>query len=330
MPERRLLTIVIPAYNEEANLPILWTRLLHALEECPDLDYEFLFVDNASQDDTGAVIRRLAAEDPRVRWLRFSRNMGLETSLAAGVEYARGDAMVFLLSDLQDPPELVPELVARWREGHDVVYGLLTRRGDGNFFKTLGARVAYWLIYRLSDVHIPPNATDYRLISRPVIEALRRCGERNRYMRGLVHWVGFRQVAVPYQRHDRAHGASSANLIFCIQFAFHALFAFSTTPLQLASLVGLAATLLSLLAAVVYVALLFLSSWGWVSLVPPPAGWTTQVVLLLFFSGVQCLFLGILGAYIAHVYREVKARPLWMLSETGGFPREHDPLAGPR
>jgi dolichol-phosphate mannosyltransferase len=313
------VTVVMPAYNEEENLPELFDRVRAVADEVRECDFEFLLIDNCSQDRTETLARKFVAEDRRWRYLRFSRNFGFETSLVAGLHYARGDALVFLPSDMQDPPEAIPKMVAKWREGYDVVYGQLARRRDDSLLKTLGARIAYKLIYHLSDVKIPENASDFRLISRPVIEALKRCGERNRYLRGLVHWVGFRQHGFSYERAPRSRGRSKAGLGYCFGFAVTALVTFSAKPLRWASILGLFAVAASVVGAFVYTLLYALHRFQMGPDMPLP-GWTTIVLLILFFGGVQCLFLGILGEYLGNVHIEVKRRPLWVVDRTAGFP----------
>jgi glycosyltransferase involved in cell wall biosynthesis len=314
-----LVSIVLPAYNEEANLPELYERLADTVANIRSYDFEFLLIDNCSSDGTPGLARGFVKQDSRWRLLRFSRNFGAEVSLAAGLHYAKGDALIFMATDLQDPPEMVPVMIANWEAGFEVVYGKLRRRSDSGFLKTIGARVAYWLIYRLSDVKIPPDATDFRLVTRSVAEALNRCGEQNRYLRGLVHWVGFRQVSFEYDRAERKAGRSTANLIFCIKYAFNAVMAFSSQPLRLATYVGLAATLLSFIGIGAYTAIYLMVWSGTLHVTPPPAGWTTVVLAILLFSGLQSVFMGLMGEYLANVYQEVKRRPLWVLSETAGF-----------
>lgn len=317
---RTLLSVVIPAYNEEASLPELFSRLTQVTAGLPDYDFEFILVDNCSQDGTERMARGFSERDPRWKYVRFSRNFKVETSLTAGLTYASGAAAIFLVSDLQDPPEYLPKMIQTWRnERADVVYGVVRKRRDGNFLKTLGAKLFYQLIYRLSDIRIPANATDFRLISRPVIEALNRCPERNRYLRGLVHWVGFKQVGFEYSRRAREKGESNAGLLTCANLAFSAMIAFSTKPLRWASLLGLAATGFSLVAAGIYTALRILLYFGLNPLTPPPPGWATQMIFMFFFGGIQCLFLGIIGEYVGRVFDEVKQRPLWVVDRTAGF-----------
>jgi polyisoprenyl-phosphate glycosyltransferase len=326
----KLVTIIIPAFNEEENLPELRRRLSATLAALPRYQFECLVVDNCSTDGTRALMQSLVLEDPRWRYIRFSRNFGAEVSLAAGLRYARGQAVIFLWSDLQEPPEAIPTMLARWEEGADVVYGTLRKRSDETLLKTLGARIAYRLIYVLSDVKIPPNASDFRLLARPVVEALNRCGERNRYLRGLVHWVGFKQATFVYDRAPRQRGRSTTGPLFLFNFAINAAVSFSTRPLRWASAFGALTTASAAVAGLVYVLLRFLVRAGLVELVPPPPGWTTMVLIILALGGLQAFFLGIIGEYLAQVVVEVKERPLWIVYETGGFPPGENPLGPPQ
>jgi len=313
------VSIILHSYNEEANLSELYRRLNESTSELSDYEFEFLLVDNCSSDATPSLARDFVDRDPRWRFVRFSRNFGAEVSLAAGLHYAQGDAVIFMATDLQDPPELIPLMISKWREGFEVVYGKLKRRSDSRYLKTLGARIAYWLIYRLSDVKIPPDATDFRLVARPVVETLNRCGERNRYLRGLVHWVGFRRTDFEYDRAERKAGRSTANLFFCLKYALNAVIAFSPVPLRLATYLGLFATLVGIAGITIYTLVYLLVNSGMLHVTPPPAGWTTLVLLVLLFSGLQSTFMGLLGEYLANVYQEVKRRPLWVVHEMAGF-----------
>ena len=317
---KRSVTIVIPVYNEEKNLPEVFRRVSAVISELPQYDFSVLQIDNGSLDGSGQRCLEFCEVDSRWKYVRFSRNFGIEASFFAGATYAQGDALIYLFSDLQDPPEKISEMLEKWEEGHDVVYGVLTKRQDNQLFKSWGAFLAYRLIFLLSEYDIPVNATDFRLLSRPVIDVLKSCRERTRYMRGITHWAGFSQTSFYFERAPRKHGRSNAGLIFCIRYAFNAILSFSSKPLRLASLVGLLATFLSVIGCGAYVLHLLLTSRGWnYGIVPPPAGWTTLVLLVLFFGGVQCLFLGILGEYLAQVQIETKARPSWIVAKSKGL-----------
>lgn len=323
----QLVSLIIPAFNEQDNLEEVFRRVTAVIAALPAYEFEMLLVDNASEDGTEAIASGFPSRDKRWRYIRFSRNFGVDVSLTAGLRYAQGNAVVILPSDLQDPPEYLPLMLETWkREKCDVVYGVLTRRSDESWLKTLGARVAYRIIHRLSDVRIPPDATDFRLITRPVVEALNRCHERSRYLRGLVHWVGFRQVGFPYERRVRVGGRSSAGLAHCINLAVLAVTAFSSRPLRWAWYLGALTTGLSALGMAAYAVIKVLTHFGVIALTNAPPGWATQTLLTFFFGGVQCLFIGLLGEYLGRVFEEVKQRPLWVLGRTEGFPAGRDPL----
>ncbi len=256
--ESPLVTILIPAYNEESNLPRVYERVAKIItSQESEYRFEVILLDNASRDGTATVATAICEKDPRWKYLRYSRNFGLEASLLAGLDNAKGDAVINLFSDLQDPPELIPDMLKLWKQGGDVVYGKLGKRNDGSVLKSLGAKVAYQMIYWLSDCKIVPDATDFRLMDRKVVNALRLLREPDRYMRGLVHWVGFNQVAIEYERAPRAEGRSSAGLYYCIKFALHAVICFSSKPLQIVTLFGLATTAASMLLALLYVIFFF-------------------------------------------------------------------------
>jgi len=313
---RPLVTILIPAYNEAENLPIAYTRLCDIVEKLTNFTFEFIVIDNCSSDATPTIAKSFVERDPRWRYIRFSKNFGLEASMAAGLHYATGDAVIFVFSDLQDPPEYIPTMLRKWKEDKcDVVYGCLTKRADDNWIKTIGAKIAYYLIYHWTEVKIPPNATDFRLITRRVIEVLDRIGERNRYLRGLVHWVGFKQSSFEYVRRPREHGESKWGTLQCIGLALTALSAFSVKPLRLASLFGVVSAMASGFGLFAFLTLKLLSLYGYADEVLIPPGWTTLVLLVLFFGGINCIFIGILGEYIGRTFLEVKNRPLWLVDE---------------
>ncbi len=314
---RKLLSIIIPAYNEEGNIEEIHERVTRLFErELADYDYEAIILDNASTDGTPERARVLCSRDTRWKYLRYSRNFGFDASLTAGLDHARGDAVITLLSDLQDPPELIPQFVREWEQGALVVNGVVRRREDASRLKTLGADIAYWLIHHLSETKIPPGATDFRLLDHRVVEALRRLREPDRYLRGLVHWVGFERKLLPYDRQPRKHGRSSAGLIFCLQYAWNAIVSFSAKPLQIATYFGLAITLLSAVLAVLYLFIYFVRP-DFATL--PPPGISTLLLLILFGIGTQSLFLGLIGEYLARIYNQGKNRQLYIVAESTGF-----------
>jgi glycosyltransferase involved in cell wall biosynthesis len=307
MPSHRSLTVVIAAYNEQVALPLLHPRLRAALAGL-DLETQVLYVDDGSTDDTWAVLQDLAAADPSVKLLRLARNFGKEIALTAGLDQADADAVVVLDADGQDPPELIPAFVDKWRQGFDVVYGTRTRRDGESWFKRATAAAFYRVINRLSDTAIPSDTGDFRLLSRRVVAALGQLRERQRFMKGLFAWVGYRQVAFPYERAPRLAGASKFNYWRLWNLALEGITGFSTVPLRIATYLGVGAALLAFVYAVWVVAKTLL--WG-----DPVQGWPTMMAVILFLGGVQLIALGILGEYMGRLYLEAKQRPLYLVSE---------------
>jgi glycosyltransferase involved in cell wall biosynthesis len=307
MHSTRSLTVVIAAFNEEAALPLLHPRLLAVLDSL-DLEGRVLYVDDGSRDDTWAILQSLAQADTRVDLLRLARNFGKEAALTAGLDHVRTDAVVVLDADGQDPPELIPEFVAKWREGFDVVYGTRTRREGESWIKRATAAMFYRVINRLSQTPIPPDTGDFRLMSRRVLDALGQLRERQRFMKGLFAWVGFRQVSFPYQRAPRIAGDSKFNYWRLWNFALEGITGFSTVPLRAATYVGFFAAF----AAIVYALWIITKTLIWSD---PVQGWPTMMAVILFLGGVQLMALGVIGEYLGRLYLEAKQRPLYLVSE---------------
>jgi dolichol-phosphate mannosyltransferase len=304
---RKLLTIIMPARNEEANLNRAYTEVTAVMAGLA-CDYEVLVIDNDSTDGTGALSAGLCARDARWRYVKFSRNFHVETSISAGLRLAKGDAALVLFSDLQDPPALIPEFVRQWEAGHDVVYGVLRRRQGDPLWKAAAARLLYRIVNTLSDVEITPNATDFRLLSRRAIDALNQFGERNRYLRGFAHWIGFRRCAVVYDRQPRAAGDSKAPFFYLLNLAANAITCFSIKPLQLFSVLGFLA-----LGGTACLAAAYLCSYLFAFTMP---GLTTIYLLMLANLAVLLLGFGTLGEYIGRIYIETKQRPLFLIDRT--------------
>jgi polyisoprenyl-phosphate glycosyltransferase len=303
---RTLVTLIIPAYNEEENIARLEREVL-AVTDTLAYDFEFIVIDNSSTDRTGELVKEICGRDRRWRYIRFSRNFTVEMSMTAGYELASGDAIIVLYSDLQDPPDVIPRFLEQWQEGYDVVYGVRTVRPGDPSWRNLAVRIAYRTIAWFSDVPIPKDAGDFRLISRPVRDALVRCDEHNRYMRGLISWLGFRQIGIPYERRPRKAGNSKAPFLPLVLFVFDAVTSFSLRPLRLFTLLGFVLLAASAIAAVVYIVLWWLES--------APPGITTIIVLLLAAIGLNSLGIGVLGEYVGRTYTEVKGRPLYIIQE---------------
>ena len=306
---RDRLTVVVAAFNEAAALPELHARLarvLSALERDAGLDCGVLYVDDGSGDSTWEVLRRLAAADPRVSLLRLSRNFGKEAALTAGLDRVRSGAALVLDADGQDPPELIPQFVARWREGYDDVHGTrLAREGDG-WFKRASAHAFYRVIQRLSKTPVPADTGDFRLLSPRALAALGELRERHRFMKGLFGWIGFNRVAVPYRREPRLAGHSKFDAWRLWNFAIEGITSFSTAPLRLATYLGVATALVAFVYGIwIIVKALF---WG-----DPVAGWPTMMSVILFLGGVQLVALGLIGEYLGRLYEESKQRPLYLV-----------------
>lgn len=303
----QLLSIVVPLYNEERGLEPLFHRLERVAAGL-DLDVEIVCVDDGSRDGTAAECRRRATGDPRIKLVRLSRNFGHQAAISAGLDFARGDAVIIMDGDLQDPPEAIPDLVARWREGYDVVYVIRRTRPEA-----WPKRVGYWLFYRvlgrLSDVEIPADSGDFGLMDRGVVQTLRRMPERNRFLRGLRSWVGLRQTAVAVDRRSRAAGESKYTFAKLKGLAMDGLISFSYAPLKLATRTGFVVSAGSFLFAAWVIALRL----GWGIDIP---GWASLVVVILFLGGIQLITIGILGEYVGRIYDEVKRRPLYLVAET--------------
>ncbi len=302
-----LVSIIIPARNEAENIPRLEAELLATVDSLP-YAFEFLVIDNASEDGTGALLKAICARDPRWKYIRFSRDFTVEMSLTAGYHLCSGEAIIVLHSDLQDPPETIPRFLEKWHEGYDVVYGVRTVRPGEPTWRNVAVHWAYRCIAWASDVPIPLDAGDFRLISKRVRDALEQCGEYNRYMRGLVAWLGFRQVGIPYERRPRKAGRSNAPFWHLVSFTFNAITSFSLKPLRMFTFMGLLLLLLSVGALPIYVVLYLIGS--------PPPGITTIIVLLFIGIGLNSLGIGILGEYLGRTYAEVKRRPLYLIQET--------------
>lgn len=311
------ISIVVPIFNESAVLPELQRRLFRVLESaCPN--HEIIFVDDGSIDESPAILLAAAARNPRVRVLRFSRNFGHQAAVTAGIEHARGHAVVVIDADLQDPPEVIPELVAKWREGFDVVSAVRTERPGESAVRLLLIKAFYRVLKRIASVDMTPDVGDFRLLDRCVADALNRLPERNRYVRGLIRWLGFRHTEVRYKRAERFAGETKYPYTKLIRLALDGVTAFSTLPLRLVTYLGFAVFGLSLL--LVLYALLARLVGG-----TTPAGWTSVFVAVAFLSGVQLVALGILGAYVSRIFEEVKGRPLYVVASDTARPPTESP-----
>jgi polyisoprenyl-phosphate glycosyltransferase len=310
---RQLLSVVVPVYGSAPILLETHRRLTEALSPLDGLDYEIVYVNDGSPDGAGEILRGIVARDRRARLIWLSRNFGHQAAITAGLDHAAGDAVVIIDDDLQDPPEVIGQMVDLWRQGNQVVYGTrAVRRGDSTF-KRASAKVFYRLLQWLSDRPIPLDTGDFRLLDRSVVDVLRQMREESRYMRGMVSWVGFRQCALTYERDARFTGESNYSLRTSFRLALNGIVSFSTRPLLLSAAFG------SLVTLGAFLAMLWLIIGKLVNPGSVVAGTTTVLVAVLFMGGIQLVTIGVLGTYLGKVFYETKKRPLYVAAELLGF-----------
>ena len=315
-----LLSLIIPCYNEEEVIAETIKRMKELCSELVDLETELIFIDDGSQDHTLTLLRAASAEDARIKVICFARNFGHQVAVTAGMDAARGDAVILIDADLQDPPNVIHQMISKWQEGYDVVYGTRTSRSGESVFKRTSARGFYRLLNKLSDVQIPLDTGDFRLMSRIVVDSLRAMPERDRFVRGMVSWVGFKQIAVPYNRVERFAGKSKYPLRKMLHFATDGILSFSTNPLKMSIGLGMLAASIAL-GGILYAIGMRIFTDTWVE------GWTALMIAILFLGGVQLICVGILGEYIGRIYNEVKHRPLYIVEEYLGFAKDEPTLS---
>ena len=320
-----LVSIVIPCFNEEEVLLETHRQLQALVATQPDYAFELVFIDDGSTDHTQSILRTIVAADPCSRVLAFSRNFGHQLAITAGIDHALGDAVVLIDADLQDPPSVIGDMLQKWREGYQVVYGVRAERPGESRFKLWTASAFYRLLNFLSDTPIPLDAGDFRLMDRSVVQVLRTLPERDRFVRGLVSWVGFRQTPLPYRRAERFAGTTKYPLRKMIHFASDGILSFSTRPLKIAMLSGILCAGLACAGIVAALAFRLLTD-DWVP------GWTGIIIAVLFLGGIQLICTGILGEYVGRIYMQSKNRPLYVIGER--FGQHHaatpPPLASPQ
>lgn len=309
-------SVVIPVYNEALVIRETYKRLKKVMEQT-DGRYELLFVNDGSEDETLDILKELAIRDHTVKYLDFSRNFGHQIAITAGMDYASGEAIVIIDADLQDPPELILHMIEKWKEGYDVVYAKRTKRKGETFFKKVTAYAFYRLLRAATEIDIPLDTGDFRLIDRKVRDQLTQMRERSRFVRGLVSWVGFKQTAIEYERDERFAGETKYPLKKMIRFSLDGITSFSYKPLKLASLLGF---FLSLCSVVWMVFVLYLKLFTDLTI----TGWSSLFMAILFFNGVVLIMLGVIGEYIGRIYDEVKQRPLYILREGRGVGRQKE------
>jgi len=305
-------SLVIPVYNEEKTILELYRRVVAVMNQL-DGSVELVFVNDGSRDRSLQLLRDLHQKDSRVCYLSLARNFGHQIAVTAGLNFVRGQVIVILDADLQDPPELIPDMIEKWRQGYQVVYAQRTQRRQDNWFKRFTAYFFYRLLKRLADVEIPTDTGDFCLIDRQVVDVLNSMPERNRYIRGLRSWVGFQQTAIRFEREQRFAGEVKYTFGKSLALAVNGLASFSKVPLRLSTYVGLLAAIVAILMALLVI--------YWRIFVPhsPLTGFTIILVAIFFLGAVQLVSIGILGEYVGRIYEEVKGRPLYTLAEIGGF-----------
>jgi dolichol-phosphate mannosyltransferase len=302
------LSIIIPIYNEEMNLPALYARLSAMLDAQP-LQAEVILVNDGSADRSLTIIRELAARDPRVHFITFSRNFGHQIAITAGLDLSRGAAVVVMDGDLQDPPELIPDLYAKLREGYEVVYAKRRSRQGESAIKLFTAKVFYRLLARITSVNIPLDTGDFRIVSRKVVEALKRMPEQNKFIRGQISWIGYRQTFLEFDRAERGGGTPGYTYGKLIRLALDGITSFSDLPLRVASISGFVVSGVAFLVMLYAIyARFFLKNYG--------AGWPSTIVSVLFLGGVQLMCIGVIGEYIARLGANTRQRPLYIIDET--------------
>jgi len=305
--KRPILSIVAPAYNEEDVLDEFYHRITQSLDIL-DLDLEIIYINDGSCDNTIKIMNQQHDKDNRIAVIDLSRNFGKEIALTAGLDHVSGDAIVIIDVDLQDPPELIPKLVETWSEGYDVVSAKRTRRYGESWFKKFSSFIFYRFLYRLSDVQIPQDTGDFRLMNRKAVDALLKLREHHRYMKGLYAWVGFSHKEIEYEREPRFAGTTKWNYWGLVNLAFDGLTSFSVAPLRMASFIGVLSAFIALVFGLLIIAKKIIFG-------DPVPGYPSLVVIITFLGGVQLLALGIIGEYLGRVFNETKNRPLYLIKE---------------
>ncbi len=319
-----MFSVVAPVFNEEQLLPEFYRRVVATLEPLGE-PFELVLVNDGCRDRSPEIMRDLHERDPRVKVLNFSRNFGHQLAITAGTDYARGQAVIIIDSDLQDPPELFPDMIARWREGYQVVYAVRSEREGETWFKKTTATFFYRLIKGITNVDIPVDAGDFRLMDRRVVDSMAGMREHHRFVRGMSVWVGFKQSGVPYRRAARSAGETKYPLRKMLRFALDGITSFSYLPLQLATYLGFTIAGISVVGIILTIILRLSGSEAFF-------GQASTLVSVLFLGGVQLIFLGIIGEYLGRIYDEVKRRPLYIVADALGFDEEspRHPPAAPR
>ena len=309
---KKLVSVIVPAFNEESCIDELARRLKIVFSKNEKYDFEALIIENGSTDRTWEILKVINAKDPRFKVIRLARNFRMDGGITAGLNFAKGDAVVFMTADLQDPPELISEFIKKWEDGFENVYMQVSKRVGTGPLRTFNSKAFYWLAGKLTDNRIPKNVSDFRLLDRKVYEAVRGMNERNRFVRGLVAWVGFRSVGVEAERPERFGGESKAHSLKVIDLAFKGIFSHSYVPLKLITMSGVALSLISFISLLVWM-------FVWITSGVPFAGFGTIVSLAVLAFGTLTFMLGIIAEYLGLIYEEVKGRPNFIVAEQLGI-----------
>lgn len=302
------ISLLIPVYNEEESLPLLYKELCNVLNNLPNYNFEILFIDDGSKDNSLNILRTFRINDNRINYISFSRNFGKETAMIAGFDYITGDAVIILDADLQDPPELIPEMIRYWEEGYDDVYAKRRSRDGETWLKKFTSKAYYKLLQKISKIEIQEDTGDFRLLDKRAIEAIKKIRERQRYTKGIFSWIGFNKKEILFDRKLRAAGKTKWNYLKLFNLAMEGVTSFTTMPLKIASLLGMLVSAFSIL----YMFIILIKSLIWKD---PVQGYPSMMVTILFIGGVQLICLGIIGEYIGRIFNETKYRPLYIVSE---------------
>lgn len=313
---KKLLSVIVPVFNEQEVIDETFKRLSGVFHNY-FMDVEYIFINDGSKDNTYFRLKEIAQANPCVRVINFARNFGHQIAITAGMDYAKGDAIVIIDADLQDPPEVILQMVEKWNEGYEVVYGKRLHREGETFFKKLTAKMFYRFLDSMTDVKLPVDVGDFRLIDRKVCDAMKCLPERSRYVRGLVSWVGFKQASVEYRREKRFAGETKYPLKKMLKLAGDGIFSFSYKPLKLATFAGMLVSAGSFIYLIVVLIQKFIKN-------NVASGWASSMAVSLFFNGVMLIVIGIMGEYVGRIYEEVKARPLYIVGELLGFQGEDE------
>jgi polyisoprenyl-phosphate glycosyltransferase len=312
-----MISIITPVYNEESVLAEFYKRTASVMKSISQDSFEIIFVNDGSNDETVNIIKELCGRDKRIKLVSFSRNFGHQIAITAGLRYSKGDAAVIIDADLQDPPELIPKMLEKWNDGYEIVYAVREKREGETFFKKITAYIFYRLLRLIAKEDLRSDSGDFRLLGRKAINVFNQLNEKSRYVRGLMHWIGFRQCQIAYHRKKRFSGRTKYTFSKMLKFALDGITSFSHLPLRLASYFGLFVSFVCFLYLIYAILLKLLTN-------APIGGWTSLMTAILFIGGIQLVTIGIIGEYIGRIFDETKNRPLYIIDENLGFEEQPD------